>query len=75
MGDTRELGGHFQLVDDRIHVFVGQLAPRQPQVPPLGVYRSVDGLIGLLLDVSWITNNYTVGPTNVNDFLSSPTLL
>ena len=46
---------------------VGKLVARRPQVAPLGVYRSVNGLIGSFLGDFWFTNIHG-GPKKVNDF-------
>ena len=58
---NRIIDGLSRVSDGRVNGLVGQLAARRPQVAlaaSLGVYRSVNGLIGLLLGVSWITNNW-----------------
>ena len=48
------------------------LRPAGRKLPSLGVHRSVHGLIGLFLGVSWITNNYGGGQQIVNDLLIQP---
>ena len=51
------------------------LRPTGRKLPSLGVYRSVNGIIGLYLGVSWIPYNQG-GPQNVNDlFIQSYTPL
>ena len=46
------------------------------KLPSLGVHRSVNGLMGIFLGVSWIINNYGGGVYKMSMiFPSSPTLL